>query len=85
MPAFRAAIRARQKLRLRIAGEDGHHDVRPLQLDYWGRIWTCVVWNETQEGFATFRMDRVTDLTPLPGLFVDEVGKRLKDFHALQS
>ena len=85
MPAFRAAIRARQKLRLHIAGEDGHHDVRPLQLDYWGRIRTCVVWNETADDFATFRMDRVTELTPLPGLFVDEAGKRLKDFHALQS
>lgn len=85
MPAFRAAIRARQKLRLRLEGEDGAHDVRPLHLDYWGRVWTCVVWDESAESFATFRMDRVTGLTPLPGLFVDEQGKRLKDFQALQS
>jgi predicted DNA-binding transcriptional regulator YafY len=85
MPAFRKAIRARQKLRLRLEGEDRTHTVRPLHLDYWGRIWTCVVWDETDDRFATFRMDRVTDLTPLPGLFVDEAGKRLEDFHALQS
>ncbi|WP_420380661.1 helix-turn-helix transcriptional regulator [Marivita sp.] len=85
MPAFRKAIRARQKLRLRLEGDAQSHTVRPLHLDYWGRIWTCVVWDETDEAFATFRMDRVTDLTPLPGLFVDEVGKTLKDFHALQS
>lgn len=85
MPAFRKAIRARQKLRLRLDGEDRTHIVRPLHLDYWGRIWTCVVWDETDAAFATFRMDRVTELTPLPGLFVDEAGKRLKDFHALQS
>lgn len=85
MPAFRAAIRARQKLRLHLEGDSRTHDVRPLHLDYWGRVWTCVVWDETAEYFATFRMDRVTGLTPLPGLFVDEKGKRLKDFQALQS
>ncbi|MCR9155804.1 MAG: YafY family transcriptional regulator [Rhodobacteraceae bacterium] len=85
MPAFRKAIRARQKLRLRLEGDDHIHTVRPLHLDYWGRIWTCIVWDETDDTFATFRMDRVTDITLLPGLFVDEVGKTLKDFHALQS
>lgn len=85
MPAFRAAIRARQKLRLHLDGETVPHDVRPLHLDYWGRVWTCVVWDETAETFATFRMDRVSGLTPLPGLFVDETGKRLRDFQALQS
>ena len=85
MPAFRKAIRARQKLWLQLEGDAGTHAVRPLHLDYWGRIWTCVVWDETQDRFVTFRMDRVTDLTPLPGLFVDEAGKSLKDFQALQS
>jgi predicted DNA-binding transcriptional regulator YafY len=85
MPAFRKAIRARQKLRLRLDGEDQSHTVRPLHLDYWGRVWTCVVWNETDGSFATFRIDRVAELTPLPGLFVNEAGKTLKDFHALQS
>ena len=85
MPAFRKAIRARQKLRLRLEGEDTMHTVRPLHLDYWGRVWTCVVWDETDASFVTFRIDRVADLTPLPGLFVDEAGKTLKDFHALQS
>ncbi|WP_439524440.1 helix-turn-helix transcriptional regulator [Marivita sp.] len=85
MPAFRKAIRARQKLRLQLEDETTMHTVRPLHLDYWGRIWTCVVWDETDEAFATFRMDRVADLTPLPGLFVDEAGKTLRDFHALQS
>lgn len=85
MPAFRKAIRARQKLRLQLEGDAVTHAVRPLHLDYWGRIWTCVVWDETQDRFVTFRMDRVTDLTPLPGLFVDEAGKSLKDFQALQS
>ncbi|MHA6343964.1 helix-turn-helix transcriptional regulator [Roseivivax sp. CAU 1761] len=82
MPAFRRAIRARQKLRVALAGEAAPRDVRPLHLDYWGRIWTCVVWDETAGDFATFRIDRVTRLAPLPGLFVDEPGKRLSDFRA---
>ena len=83
MPAFRSAIRSKQKLRLRLDGDEQFQTVRPLHLDYWGRIWTCVVWNETSAGFETFRMDRVADLIPLPGLFVEEDGKRLKDFQAL--
>ncbi len=85
MPAFRAAIRARQKLRVTLTDEEAARDVRPLHLDYWGRIWTAVVWDETGGGFATFRIDRVRDLSPLPGLFVDEPGKRLQDYRAAQS
>ncbi|ETX28334.1 helix-turn-helix transcriptional regulator [Roseivivax isoporae] len=80
MPAFRAAIRARQKLRIVLADETKPHVVRPLHLDYWGRIWTCIVWDEEAGDFATFRIDRVETLTPLPGLFVDEPGKRLSDY-----
>jgi predicted DNA-binding transcriptional regulator YafY len=82
MPAVRAAIRSRQKLRLRLAGDDTDHLVRPLHLDYWGRIWTCVVWDETTGDFATIRIDRISALNVVPGLFVDEPGKRLADFHA---
>ncbi|MCR8550187.1 HTH domain-containing protein [Salipiger sp. P9] len=80
MPAMRAAIRARQKLRLRFRDRDAPQDIRPLQLDYWGRIWTCIAWNETTGDFDRFRLDRVTALTPLPGLFVEEPGKRLSDY-----
>ncbi len=78
MPAFRAAVRARQKLRLQLA-DGSRKDIRPLRLGYWGRIWTCIAWSETDAGFADIRLDTVTALTPLPGLFVDEPGKRLED------
>ncbi|MFZ5961370.1 helix-turn-helix transcriptional regulator [Thalassococcus sp. BH17M4-6] len=80
MPAFRAAIRARQKLRLRLQGDAADRLVRPLHIDYWGRIWTCIVWEETADAFASFRIDRITDLAPAPGLFVDEPGKTLADY-----
>ena len=82
LPRIRQAIRARQKIALSIGGRD--RTVRPLQLDYWGRLWTCVVWCESARGFDELRVDRVDSLRLLPGLFVDEKGKSLRDFNALK-
>lgn len=76
---LRSAVRNRQKLRLKMQ-DKSLFDVRPLKLDYWGRVWTCLVWNETTGGFDTLRTDLIEDLTILPGLFVDEPGKRLEDY-----
>ena len=50
LPMIRQAIRTHQKLKLTI--NDGAQTVRPLQLDYWGRLWTCVFWNETSRDFV---------------------------------
>ncbi len=80
LPTIRQAIRTRQKLELSI--HDQIRIVRPLQLDYWGRLWTCVVWCETAKGFDDIRIDEVTALRILPSLFVDEPGKSLRDFNA---
>lgn len=81
MPAFRAAIRARQKLRITLS-DCTRHDLRPLELRYWGRIWACVGWSESAGDFTSFRIDQIEALAPLPGLFVEEPGKRLQDYHA---
>lgn len=78
LPKIRSAIRSRQKLALAIAGRD--RTVRPLQLDYWGRLWTCVVWCDTSRKFDELRIDQITHLRVLPALFVDEPGKRLEDY-----
>jgi predicted DNA-binding transcriptional regulator YafY len=83
MPAIRAAIRARQKLRITLSEQT--HDLRPLAIDYFGRVWTCVGWSETANDFLSFRIDRTRDLRPLPGLFVEEAGKTLADFRAKQN
>ncbi|MEJ6398590.1 helix-turn-helix transcriptional regulator [Yoonia sp. 208BN28-4] len=80
LPSIRQAIRTRQKLRLTI--NDTDRTVRPLQLDYWGRLWTCVVWCETTRGFDELRVDQITDLRLLPSLFVDEPEKSLSAFLA---
>lgn len=75
---LRTAIRAKQKLRLATA--EGARDIRPLKLSHWGRVWMLTVWDETAAGFAEIRVDEITELTPLPGLFVEEPGKSLRDF-----
>ena len=84
MPQIRAAIRASQKIRVTEAGEDGptRRTVRPLQLDYWGRVWTLTCWCETTGDFRVVRLDRIAELAPLPALFVEEAGKTLADFRA---
>lgn len=83
LPRIRSAIRARQKLALTLGGRD--RTVRPLQLDYWGRLWTCVVWCDTSRKFDDLRIDQITALRVLPSLFVEEEGKRLRDYQALRA
>lgn len=79
LTSLRGAIRNRQKLRLTMQNGD-LRDVRPLKLDYWGRVWTCLVWCDTTGDFATLRADLIDKVSVLPGLFVDEPGKRLADY-----
>lgn len=80
LPRMRQAIRTRQKLALKLDGPE--RIVRPLQLDYWGRLWTCVVWCERKRDFDEIRVDEISGLRILPSLFVDEPGKSLTDFNA---
>ena len=85
MPAIRAALRARQKLMIDYRKEDGTPSkrvIRPLQLDYWGRLWTVTAWCELRGDFRVFRIDRIDTLRALPQLFVDEPGKTLADYLA---
>ena len=79
LPKLRQAVRTRQKLEIIMQGKT--RIMRPLQLDYWGRLWTCVVWCETTQAFDEIRVDQISSLRILPSLFVDEAGKSLGDFH----
>ncbi len=85
MPPLRAAIRARQKVRVSTRVGDGPttiRAIRPLHLDYWGRLWTITAWCELRSDFRTFRLDQIEDLAVLPQLFIEEPGKTLADFRA---
>lgn len=77
MPVLRSAIAGRQKLRLVMQGQSG--TMRPLKLDHVGRVWTLAVWCEDSADFRDIRVDLIESVTPLPELFVDEPGKRLRD------
>ena len=88
MPALRAAIRARQKLAVTYPVSDGSETrriIRPLALDYWGRVWTATCWCEYSNDFKEFRADLIQALNVLPALFVDEDGKTLADYRARTS
>jgi predicted DNA-binding transcriptional regulator YafY len=85
MPPLRGAIRARQKLRIAYrnrAGDVLERIVRPLALDYWGRVWTATCWCELRADFRVFRVDRIEAISVLPALFVDEDGKTLAAYLA---
>jgi predicted DNA-binding transcriptional regulator YafY len=69
MPAVRDAIRTRKKLRLTYTESDGslfETVVRPLKIDYWGRVWTLSAWCERSKSLRNLRIDRISDLTELP-------------------
>ncbi|MEP2642079.1 YafY family protein [Roseobacter sp.] len=83
MPTLRAAIRAKQKLRLTYTSKDAKvttRTIRPLHMEYWGRIWTLTSWCELRAAFRVFRVDLIETAEALPELFVDEPGKTLADY-----
>ena len=87
MPSLRRAIQARQKVRITVrngAGQTTIRAIRPLHLDYWGRIWTITAWCELRSDFRSFRLDQIEELAVLPQLFLEEPGKTLADYRKMQ-
>lgn len=83
MAPIRSAIKTRQKLHLsyrRIDGVLTDRTIRPLHMEYWGRVWTLTAWCELRKGFRVFRIDLIEAVSPLPEIFADEPGKTLSDF-----
>lgn len=86
LAALRKAIRDKQKIELRYVSLDeqcSERRVRPLQLEWWGVVWTLTAWCELRGDFRVFRVDRIEQATPAGGVFQDEAGKRYKDYLAL--
>lgn len=82
LPTLRAAILARQFVRLRVG--ETQLQARPLALDVHGRIWTLTVWDESGGEFALLRVDEIDTVAALPSLFSDVPGKSLAEspFHS---
>ncbi len=85
MPTLRAAIKARQKLRITYTSNTGavtSRTIRPLHMEYWGRVWTLTAWCERRNAHRVFRLDLINSAEALPELFTDEPGKTLADYTA---
>jgi len=83
MPILRRAIRDRVMLQLRyksLSEKQSERKVRPLQTDYWGRVWTLSAWCETRKDFRAFRIDRILNCQPSGQAFEDEPGKTIEDY-----
>lgn len=83
MPFLRRAIRDRLKVRLTylsLSDELSERVIRPLQTDYWGRVWTCSAWCELRQGFRAFRIDRMTGCDVTGEVFAAEPGKTIEDY-----
>jgi predicted DNA-binding transcriptional regulator YafY len=85
LPVLRRAIRGRERLTITYIDPEGretHRDIRPLQLEFWGRVWTLAAWCEARGDFRAFRVDRIIALTETGETFPDEPGRRLADYRA---
>ena len=78
MAPLRAAVRSRRKVTITYKGEPRR--IRPLQTEYWGRIWTLTAWCETKGTFDVFRVDQIETLDVSFDSFEDDPGKTLADF-----
>jgi predicted DNA-binding transcriptional regulator YafY len=85
LPLIRTAVKARERLSITYldeAGRQTHRDIRPLQLAFWGRVWTLAAFCEARSDFRNFRLDRILAISPTGETFPDEPGRRLADFLA---
>jgi predicted DNA-binding transcriptional regulator YafY len=83
LPALRRAIRLRERVVIAyVDGAGGRSDrtVRPLVLEFWGRVWTLASWCETRDDFRSLRVDRIECLIATGQTFAEEPGKTLADW-----
>ncbi len=83
MPLIRRAIREGLSLQITYLSLDDRETtrvIRPLQTEYWGRVWTCSAWCELRGDFRAFRIDRMQSCTATGQSFHPEPGKTLEDY-----
>lgn len=88
MPLLREAVRGKKRLRIGYRDAGGavtHRIVRPLELEYWGRVWTMSGWCELRNDFRMFRVDRIDSLIDTGATFRDQPGKTLADLYAKEA
>lgn len=86
LPVMRQAIRLHQRVAIVYvdnAGQPTERVVRPLLLEFWGRVWTLASWCETRQALRSFRVDRIQALRLTGEPFPDEPGTTLADWRLL--
>lgn len=81
----RAALHGRRRLAIAyrdLGGRESERVIRPLNLEFWGQVWTLTAWCEQKDDFRVFRCDRIAVCDVLSDGFRDEPGKRFADFLA---
>lgn len=80
LPALRRAIRLHERVMIGYVDGSGNpteRPVRPLVLEFWGRVWTLAAWCETRGDFRSFRIDRIETVTPTGEVAPPEPGRDL--------
>jgi predicted DNA-binding transcriptional regulator YafY len=54
--------------------------IRPLQLEFWGTVWTCTTWCHLRNDFRVFRVDLISDCKVLEEQFSQDDEKSLQTF-----
>ncbi len=86
LPTLRRAIRQHERVKITYADADGRVSARPLRplvLEFWGRVWTLAAWCETRGDFRSFRVDRIQSLAATGQTFPDDPGTTLADWRRL--
>ncbi|HEU4408637.1 MAG TPA: YafY family protein [Polyangiaceae bacterium] len=82
---LRRAVAERQVLSItyrRLDDVRTERRIRPLQTEYWGRVWTCPAWCELRGGFRAFRVDRIEACVDTGDRFVPVAGQTYADYLA---
>jgi predicted DNA-binding transcriptional regulator YafY len=86
LPQLRRAIRLRERVVIGYVDEAGctsQRPVRPLLLEFWGRVWTLASWCEARADFRSFRVDRIESLVLTGETFAQEAGRDLAAWRSL--
>ena len=84
LAVLRRAAGNEQKVQFQYCDENNASSeriVRPLELAFWGKVWTLVSWCELRNDFRNFRLDRISNMTLLDQYFSPEPGKTVENYY----
>lgn len=78
LAALHSAILEKKMMWLKYANQErdiSERHIRPLRLEFLGKLWIFVCWCELRNAFRMFRVDRIVELCETDFVFEDEAGK----------